>query len=87
MEEISMTCRLGDSEVVVNGGLRISFHRTIRVPDNDQISLLPPDLGAYPLWSVQKYSTKMPVEMAAKGGLFFPMYRKCNRVGKALEQG
>jgi len=87
MEEKPMTCKLGDSEVAINDDLRISFRRTIRVPDNDQTSLLPPDLGAYPLSSVQKYSKKMPVEMTAKGGLFFPMYRKCDRIGKVLEQG
>ena len=81
-----MACRLRDGEVVINGDLRISFRRTIRVPDNDQTSLLPPDLGAYPLLSVQKYSKEIPVEMATKGGLFFPMYRKCDRVGKVLGQ-
>ncbi|KAF7448574.1 integral membrane protein [Pyrenophora tritici-repentis] len=70
-----LNCELGEGEVVVNNDLRISFHRTIRVPDNDQKSFLPPDLGAYPLKPIQAYSKKMPTEMTSKGGLFFPMYQ------------
>jgi hypothetical protein len=75
-DEKPLKCELTQNEAVVNNDLRISFRRTIRVPDNNQTSLLPPNLGAYPLKSVTKYSEKLQSEMAAKGGLFFPMYRK-----------
>lgn len=68
---------LKDDHVLVNEDLRISFRRTIRVPDNQQTSLLPPDLRTYPLLSVNQHAGKMKAEMVAKGGLFFPMYRKC----------
>jgi hypothetical protein len=68
---------LQDNAIVVNDDLRISFRRTIRVPDNGkQISFLPPDLGAFPLKAVSKYAAKMRPEMAGKGGVFMPMYRK-----------
>ena len=63
------------SHVLVNDDLRISFRRTIRVPDNHQTSCLPPDLGAFPLKPISGYANKITAEMVAKGGLFFPMYR------------
>ncbi|KAI8964197.1 hypothetical protein F5Y11DRAFT_112519 [Daldinia sp. FL1419] len=56
--------------------LRITFHRTIRVPDNNQTTSLPPDLGAYPLFAVREYAHKLPPSMAAKGGLFLSMYQR-----------
>ena len=56
--------------------LKISFQRTIRVPDNQKASELPPSLGTFPLYLIAPYKEKMPSQMAAKGGLFFPMYRK-----------
>jgi hypothetical protein len=66
-----------DNVIIVSDDLRISFRRTIRVPDNgQQISFLPPDLGAFPLKAVSKYAGEMSAEMAAKGGVFMPMYRK-----------
>ena len=56
--------------------LRINFKRTIRVPDNRGTSELPPSLGDFPLYATSKYAKNMPQELAAKGGVFFPMYRK-----------
>lgn len=59
--------------------LQISFQRTIRIPDNDHHSALPPDMGPFPLYSVANFKNKVPADMALKGGLFLPMYRKCLR--------
>ncbi len=56
--------------------LKISFQRTIRVPDGEGDSELPPGMGTFPLYSVTNFKRKLPDAMAAKGGLFFPMYRK-----------
>ena len=55
--------------------LEISFQRTIRVPDGKGDSELPPGMGTFPLYSVANYAEKLPKDMAAKGGLFLPMYR------------
>lgn len=55
--------------------LDISFQRTIRVPDGKGDSELPPCMGTFPLYSVANYAEKLPKDMAAKGGLFLPMYR------------
>lgn len=56
--------------------LKISFQRTVRVPDGDGESELPPSMGTFPLYSTTNYEDKLPLAMALKGGLFMPMYRK-----------
>lgn len=57
----------------------ISFQRTIRVSDSKEISQLPPGLGAFNIYKVADYASKLPETMAAKGGIFLPMYRKCSQ--------
>lgn len=57
-------------------GLEISFHRTIRVPDNEQVFQLPPNLGSFPLYKIQDYASSLPQDMVEKDGVFFPMYQK-----------
>ncbi|RYP25732.1 hypothetical protein DL768_011427 [Monosporascus sp. mg162] len=56
--------------------LHISFQRTIRVPDNVEASFLPPGLGCFPLYKVQDYASRLPPELASKGGVFLPMHQK-----------
>ncbi|RYP35756.1 hypothetical protein DL767_003701 [Monosporascus sp. MG133] len=55
--------------------LRISFQRTIRVPANFKASFLPPGLGRFPLYKVQDYASRLPPELASKGGVFLPIHR------------
>lgn len=98
-----MDCKLegrGDSEAMPRGAdtvsldrgnLKITFHRTIRVPDNSASeSLLPPDLGVFPLFPAKKarswrmhngqvetetaFPSQVPEWLKAKGGVFFPMH-------------
>ncbi|KAF2865627.1 integral membrane protein [Massariosphaeria phaeospora] len=72
----AMDCKLQtDNAILINNHLEITFRRTIRVPDNQHISNLPPSLGKFPLKPVSKFADKMPRDMAAKGGLFLPMYQ------------
>ncbi|ETS85788.1 hypothetical protein PFICI_03813 [Pestalotiopsis fici W106-1] len=58
------------------GALELTLNRTIRVPDNRDTNMLPPSMGQFPLYRVQDYADRMPADMAAKGGLFFPMYQR-----------
>jgi hypothetical protein len=77
MDQTPLKCELRENgTIVVNDDLRISFKRTIRVPDNHQTSSLPPDLGNFPVRRVSEYVGKLLPEMAAKGGVFLPMYRE-----------
>jgi hypothetical protein len=70
------------SSIIVSHGtsdsnsLTLTLNRTIRVPDNADTNALPPSLGHFPLFKVKDYSRMMPQDMAEKGGVFFPMYRK-----------
>lgn len=61
-----------------NSTLDISFRRTVRVPDNDRSYDLPPDGGAFPLYSVNRHRRQLPADIVDKGGVFLPIYRKCN---------
>ncbi|KAG5664964.1 hypothetical protein KAF25_008698 [Fusarium avenaceum] len=54
--------------------LTITLKRIVRVPDNDQIKALPPDLGSFPLFKVDDYAESLADNMARKEGLFLPMY-------------
>lgn len=65
-----------NSEGIPPRELRITFQRTIRVPDNVDTSKLPPGLGVFPLLKVRDYASKLPQQMVAKGGVFMPMYQK-----------
>ncbi|KAG0647390.1 hypothetical protein D0Z07_7168 [Hyphodiscus hymeniophilus] len=56
--------------------LKISLRRTIRVPDNGESYGLPPDCGAFPIYSVAKYTSRLPQKVVAKGGVFIPMHQR-----------
>ncbi|KAF2443479.1 ubiquitin-domain-containing protein [Karstenula rhodostoma CBS 690.94] len=72
----ALSCELVNDKVRINGDLRISFKRTIRVPDGgEQVSYLPPSLGNFPLQKISQYETKLKKDMVAKGGIFFPMHQ------------
>ncbi len=73
--------RLRDNEVRIKRQtgpeeLKISFRRTVRVPDNSSSSQLPPDLGSFPLHKVQDFADTLPGNVVGKGGIFMPVYRK-----------
>ena len=78
--KMSSSYRKAQDVIHIQGSSRretidISFQRTIRVPDNNDTSELPPSMGTFPLYSVTKYHDRLPTDMVNKGGLFFPMYR------------
>ncbi|KAI0486894.1 hypothetical protein F4859DRAFT_527057 [Xylaria cf. heliscus] len=61
----------------IEDALILTFHRTIRVPDNHgSISALPPNLGEFPIYKVQDYAEQVPADVAKKSGLFFTMYQR-----------
>lgn len=77
--EQGMSCQLERHAIRVDDHLRISFRRTIRVPDNHQVSSLPPYLDAFPLHPIARYADNLPTNMAAKGGAFLPMHRESRK--------
>ena len=58
------------------GPLRIQFHRTLRMPDDDKLHQLPASLATFPLHSVSAYSKRLPQKMVNEGGIFLPMFQR-----------
>ncbi|ORY02175.1 hypothetical protein BCR34DRAFT_574357 [Clohesyomyces aquaticus] len=69
------SCKIAGSSLYINNDLRITFRRTIRVPDNGQELLLPPDLGKFSPREVSDHANKFLEDVAEKGGIFMSMYR------------
>lgn len=57
-------------------GLNITFHRTLRLPEDGKVHALPPSLGAFPLRRVDDYKDKVPAAWRDHGGVFFPLYQR-----------
>lgn len=55
--------------------LRITFQRTLRIPDDDQIYPLPPGFGAFPLKHVDDFAKTVPEQWLKHGGIMLPMYQ------------
>ena len=63
-----------DGDTLVLGGLRITFQRTLRIPDDGRDYALPPGLGAFPLRRVQDFPDTVPKAWAERGGVMLPLY-------------
>lgn len=66
---------LGGSVLEV-GGVRLTFQRTLRIPDDGRTYPLPPGLGAFPLRRVDDYASRVPADWRERGGVFLPMYQR-----------
>jgi hypothetical protein len=55
--------------------LRMEFHRTLRIPDDDRDYPLPPGLGRFPLAHVDDFTDRIPARWAEHGGVMLPMYQ------------
>lgn len=62
-------------EVHRDAECRISFQRTLRIPDDNRAYSLPPGLGDFPLNLVDDYASGVPDAWNAHGGVFLPMYQ------------
>jgi hypothetical protein len=62
-------------EVHPDARLRISFQRTLRIPDDDVVHHLPPGLGEFPLRHVDDFAARVPAAWAQHGGVMLPMYQ------------
>ena len=58
------------------GKLSITFHRTLRIPDDGSNYPLPPSLGHFPMHRVEDYAERVPESWRAHGGVFIPMYQR-----------
>ena len=61
------------NDALTVAGLRIRFHRTLRVGD-EGANALPPGLGQFDLRSVHGDDSRLPAAVRDKGGVLLPMY-------------
>lgn len=54
---------------------RISFIRTLRIPDDNREYFLPPGFSEFPLNLVDDYVQRVPEAWGRHGGVFLPMYQ------------
>ena len=55
--------------------LKITFQRTLRIPDDDKVYPLPPGLGSFPLRHVDDFAKTVPKQWIQHGGVMMPMYQ------------
>lgn len=58
------------------GNVAITFHRTLRIPDDGSHYYLPPSLGAFPLRRVDDYRDRVPASWREHGGVLLPMFQR-----------
>lgn len=64
-----------EHDSLVIGPVRITFQRTLRLPEQGTHSL-PPGLGAFPLRRVEDYPETAPADWLARGGVMLPIYQR-----------
>ncbi len=62
-------------EVHPEARLRVTFQRTLRIPDDGRAYDLPPGLGSFPLRPVDDYPIQVPPAWRRHGGVMTPMHR------------
>jgi len=62
-------------EIHKEAQLRITFQRTLRIPDDDKVYPLPPGLGNFPLRHVDDFAKTVPERWINHGGVMMPMYQ------------
>jgi hypothetical protein len=55
--------------------LRISFQRTLRIPDDGRAYPLPPSIGAFPVRHVDDFAARVPPMWLERGGVMLPMFQ------------
>lgn len=65
-----------DKKVCVGDRFKVSFQRTLRLPDDGQIYPLPPGLGEFPVIDVEQVKGAVPEEWRKPGSVLIPMYER-----------
>ncbi|MGW3498930.1 hypothetical protein [Streptomyces sp. NPDC001020] len=65
--------RIDGNALLLPGGVRVRFIRTLRLPEAGTHAL-PPGLGEFPVRRVEDYARTVPDEWRARGGVMLPVY-------------
>ncbi len=63
-------------DVIPGAELRVSFERTLRIPDDGREYPLPPGFGHFPLRHVEDYRKRLPTPHVGRGGVMLPMHQR-----------
>ncbi|HJW85581.1 MAG TPA: hypothetical protein VJ440_02995, partial [Candidatus Brocadiaceae bacterium] len=67
---------INENEIRIGQDFAVSFHRTLRIPDDGRVYPLPPGLGLLPVCKVEDYVDRIPSTWREMGGAFIPMYQR-----------
>ncbi|MFF6996796.1 hypothetical protein ACFY93_17835 [Streptomyces sp. NPDC008313] len=67
------TVRIDGNSLLLPGGARVRFIRTLRLPEKGTHPL-PPGLGEFPVRRVEDHPDTVPAEWRARGGVMLPVY-------------
>ncbi|MGQ4387721.1 hypothetical protein [Streptomyces sp. SAS_270] len=67
------TVRIDGNTLLLPGGVRVRFIRTLRLPEKGTHQL-PPGLGEFPVRRVEDFPDTVPAEWRARGGVMLPVY-------------
>ncbi len=70
-----MQVKLSGDALELPGGVRVTFLRTLRLPETGTYPL-PPGFGAFPLRRVADYPDTVPAEWRERGGVMLPVYQR-----------
>jgi hypothetical protein len=75
---VVVTDREGDAfhSLLIGRKTKISFHRTLRVPEDGHDYPLPAGLGTFPIHRVEDYADSVPPQWLEDGGFFIPLYQR-----------
>src|SRR4051812_7010995 len=68
--------RFDQRQIYIGDRFSLSFQRTLRIPENNQIYPLPPGLGVFPIRKVEDYRDRLPGSWRGRSGIFIPMYQR-----------
>src|SRR5918992_1488855 len=68
--------RVEEDAIRIGEHVRVTFQRTLRIPDDGGTYPLPPGLGTFPVLRVEDYAERVPESWREHGGVFIPMYQR-----------
>lgn len=68
--------RVQHDAIQIGRHFRVSFQRTLRIPDDGRVYPLPPGLGRFPICRVRDHARRVPAAWREHGGVFIPMYQR-----------
>jgi hypothetical protein len=71
-----MRVAVRDDRLAVGGRLRITFQRTLRIPDDGRSHPLPPGLGVFPIVATSDYANRVPEHWRGENAFLIPMYQR-----------